>query len=300
MNASTKELLAVVGAQLDELTFPLVKNGGFVMPRDNAATFIPLGKENGYEYKRQAGSSTESWTGPGRREGSAGGRRPPLGSRSPGAAAQVLGAYQGDGYLTEVSAIRAAYPGAQAWSEEDGFWLYAESHLLPGLNRVAGLLLGVSHAKRRVRAWGFWSTGVLGASWIGPRHTNFPDGSICAYEPNDGTWLFGQSLVSLLDIYSVWALRHLHFEMLGRWPGPQAVHIPYERILEVAGDEHCPCGFTGRRYAECCQPTDLKADRLALAVSLVCESNVRMRSPPAAIKKFAMDRKSVPSISDLI
>lgn len=300
MNKSTKELLTVVGAQLDQLIFPMVKNGGFVLPRDAAVSLYPLGKENRSEYKRKTGSSTESWEGIRGRQGTAGGCNSAHGSWPSSSSTPVLSTYQGDSFLAEFSAIQVAYPGAKTWADTNGFWLYAESHLLPRLNRPVGFLVGVSLTKQHVRAWAFWSAGVAGGSWIGPRHTNFPDGSICAFEPSDGTWLFGQSLVALLDIYSVWALRHLHFEVLGHWPGPQSVHLPYERIIEVSEDEHCPCGFSGRRYAECCQPADLKANRLAIAVAFVCQTTANLRSPPAAIKSFVRDGEALPSIADLI
>lgn len=300
MNENTKELLAVVGAQLDRLTFPMVKNGGFVLPRDTAVSLYSLGKENSSEYQGKTGSSTESWAWTRGRQGTAGGCDSTHGSRPSGSSTPLLGPYQGDSFLEEFSKIQVAYPGAKTWADTDGFWLYAESHLLPMLNRPAGFLVGVSLTKQHVRAWAFWSAGVAGGSWIGPRHTNFPDGSICAFEPSDGTWLFGQSLVTLLDIYSVWALRHLHFEILGHWPGPQSVHLPYERIVEVSGKEHCPCGCSGRRYAECCQPADLKANRLAMAVNFVCQTAASLRSPPAVIKDFVKDRTALPGIADLI
>lgn len=292
MNLQTEILLKTIGEDLDRKVFPSVHDSGLVWPARAVVISQPPGQE--IQIERQTTAPRTWQTGTSSSSGTSRDTRPP------GATASLLGEYQSDGFLAEIAAVQAAYPGTQVWEVADGFWLYAQSHLLPGLNRPAGFLVGLSLAKRCVRAWAFWSAGVVGADWIGPRHTNFPDGSICAFEPRDGTWVFGESLVTLLDLYSVWALRQLHLERLSRWPGPQAVHFPYERILEVAGDEHCPCGFTGRSYAECCQPVDLAANRLAIAVNLVCISSASMRFPPRAIRDFVLYRKFIPSIADLV
>jgi len=55
------------------------------------------------------------------------------------------------------------------------------------------------------RAWGFWTAGTA-TSWIGPRHINFGDGSICAFSPDEGAWSEGGDLRTLIDLYNVWAL----------------------------------------------------------------------------------------------
>lgn len=298
MDTSVKELLAVVGAQLDQLIFPRVKNGGFVVPRDSAISLNHLGVEKHHEQQRQAGSSTQSRQRAGRGARQAGGCES-SGSRTPAAAAPVVGQYARDSSLAQLNELEAAYPETQIWDTQDGFWLYARSHLLPGLNRSVIFVVGVSNASRQVRAWAFWTSGSVGASWIGPRHTNFPDGSICAFEPQDGTWTFGDSFVTLLDLYTGWAFRHLHLEVMGRWPGPQAGHWSYERIMEVAADEHCPCGMTGRLYADCCQPKDLSGNRLRQAL-IFAKISKTPRCPPASVQAFALERKQVPSLSTLV
>ena len=134
-------------------------------------------------------------------------------------------------YDEELDAIQMAYPGTQVWHQDDGLWLLTKSSLVTDLRQAAIFLTGISYAQSGVKAWGFWTHPLASATWIGPRHTNFPDGSICAFHPTDGTWLIGDPIVQLLDLYSVWAVRHLHLTVVGRWPGPQAVIHPYERIL---------------------------------------------------------------------
>jgi hypothetical protein len=75
--------------------------------------------------------------------------------------------------------------------------------------------------------------------------------------------LGGGDLRTLLDLYSAWTVRHLHLEVLCRWPGKQytvlgadpRVQIYYRRI-ECKDDELCNCGSETQRYAECCKPFD--------------------------------------------
>lgn len=292
MNTDTKNRLAEIGRQLDRGEFPVVKNGGFVLPGGTTVFPKTLGKEQFDESKRQRRSPADPWAG------SRGWQGPTGRSRPPGETAPFFGTDESAPYEGALSQIRAAYPGARMWTQEGGFWLYCESALLPHLGRRALFLTGVSVEKRAVRSWAFWG-GVPGFSWIGPRHTNFPDGSICAYEPSDGTWIFGDPLVELLDLYSVWALRHFHYEVLGRWPGPQAVGQPYERLLELADDELCGCGASVS-YGTCCKSADLKRNRVADAVKFCSFTEWSLRQPPASILQFMGDHRHLPCISKLV
>ncbi|WP_157700429.1 hypothetical protein [Rhizobium etli] len=88
---------------------------------------------------------------------------------------------------------------------------------------------------------------------------------MCAYHPTlDNAWSPGGDLRTLLDLYSVWALRHLHLAVFDRWPGRQHAmpdaagrSDPYYRLLQFKEAELCSCG-SHRRYGECCRPHDLK------------------------------------------
>lgn len=59
-------------------------------------------------------------------------------------------------------------------------WLLARSSIIPGLARETTFFVTLPYRSGvGPRAWGFWAT--AGPSrWIGPRHTNFEDDSICA------------------------------------------------------------------------------------------------------------------------
>ena len=140
----------------------------------------------------------------------------------------------------------------------------------------------------------------MGSTWIGPRHTNFPDGSVCAFEPADKTWVIGDPLVTLLDLYTLWALRHLHLQVFGRWPGHQAVRHPYERILELREDEHCGCDMSDKLYGKCCRDRDLRRDRIADAVNFIILASGGLRKPPNSVVKFVREHIEPPRFGDLL
>lgn len=253
---AVQELLAVIGEQLDRGIFPVIHNGGIVQPSRPAVEYPVQGVE--YEDGQSGharGSSTGSWQGTTGGQGAAGR------TWSPGGTPPIIDAGIRRRYEAELDDIRFAYPGAKIWVYEQGIWLLTESLILEGLTRKATFLTAVPFLQgHRAFAWGYWTTSVS-ASWIGPRHTNFPDGSVCAFDPKDGTWSIGEPLVKLLDLFTLWALRHLHFEMFDRWPGYQSVPIAYERLAELKDHELCGCDQAHLRYSECCKPRDLALDR---------------------------------------
>jgi len=271
--------------------FPRIKNGGFVTP-SGLAVPPTLGEEKYYEEQRR--SATRS------RKGTPGGERSAGRPWSARQAAPLVSTSSQVRYEDELDAIRHAYPGTKVWQQEDGLWLLTESSLLLGLRKAAIFLIGVSYTKTIVQGWGFWRCSLGGLTWIGPRHTNFPDGSICAFHPTDGSWVFGDRIVELLDLYTLWALRHLHLEVFGRWPGQQAVFHPYERILELKEDEYCGCGRFDRLYGECCRDRDVSRNRIADAVNFVIEFAGGLRNPPSAIVRSAREQSEPPPLNDLL
>lgn len=251
-----EELLAEIGCQLDSGQYPVVYDGGIVRPSNPSVESQPQGKENVNDAPWQKRGSPA-----GSRQGTSGGQRTAGRSWSPGRAAPIVDAGVRDAYRAELDDVRSAYPGAKAWLRDREVWLRTESRIFDGLTKKATLLTAIPFARGyRASAWAYWTT-IVSASWIGPRHTNFPDGSICAFEPGDGTWIIGDKIVELLDLYTLWALRHLHLEVFGRWPGHQSVPIPYERLVELKDDEFCGCGQSHLRYSQCCKPGDMTLDR---------------------------------------
>ena len=180
--------------------------------------------------------------------------------------------------------LNDTYPGTLVWAQRDGLWFRSPSALLPGLGFGAELLVCMQFVPfPAYRAWAFWSD----RGWIGPRHTNFPDGSICAFDLRDGTWQLGDTLIELLDLYTVWALKHLHLEVLGRWPGAQSVPFLYERLWEFRDDELCGCGESeDKTYAECCKPGDSQASVVQAAINFSLPRFGGLRAPPQAVTAF--------------
>lgn len=299
MNDESKKLLWVIGRLLDRSDFPRVTNGGFVLPSKPHVLFQPMGKEIRNDSEGQRRSATEPRSRAVGRQGPASEFGATGRSWSTGDTSPLLNAIGDFTYQAELDAVCDAYPGTQIWAQGGGFWLFVESSLLPGLHRRAVFLVAVSTENQIVRAWGFWNECAVGTTWIGPRHTNFPDGSICAFEPRDSTWKYGDHLIELLDIYSVWALRHLHYEVFGQWPGPQSVAFSYERILELRDGELCGCGRPHKRYAECCKPRDLKEKPLAAAATFGFFSHWAERCPPRQIVDFMLLRNNPPEISSI-
>jgi len=288
-------MLNEIGHQLDENIFPCIKNGGFVTPSKTAVPATIWAEEKNHEKSGQRRPETGAWTRPTRWE------RPPRRGRPTSETTQIVCPILQAAYVSELTAIQEAYPNTRIWLQADGLWLVSESHLLPGLCQKAFFLTGIPFVRTRiVRAWGFWGGVPLRfPTWIGPRHTNFPDGSVCAFEPSDSTWNLGDSIVELLDLYTLWAFRHLHLQVYGRWPGRQVARHPYERITELRDDEFCGCGNSDNLYGECCREKDFSMDIAFEAASFLFSAG-GMRNPPDTVVDFIREQKAAPRILDLV
>jgi len=204
--------------------------------------------------------------------------------------------------------LAEAYPTLQRIPDDDGSWLLARSSILSGLAREATFLVALPYRSGPgPRAWGFWTTPDA-SWWIGPRHCNFQDGSICAFAPDDGAWFEGGDLRTLIDLYSVWALRHLHLEIFGRWPGRQYGLLgadprvnAYYRQIECKDDELCGCGSDTRRYSDCCKPADLQWDPIEQMQRFLhhVQGGFTSRRPPQPVVDFIECRNAPPKIADV-
>ena len=282
MKPEPKTRIREIGKQLDFGLFPVVYNRGIVRPNGARGSSSTNGQEMHHEAAESSRPATRPWQWSPRGQGA------PGRSRSAGAAAPVVSSQLRSAYGEGLKDCARAYPTLEAWDSEREMWLMAESAIIDGLGRTAFFLLHLPYSRTlRVRGWGFWKTAVS-RTWIGPRHTNFPDGSICAFEIADGTWKPGDSPVALLDLYTVWAARHLHLESFGRWPGFQSVPLPAERICEIQDDEFCGCGnFTGL-YRDCCKPGDLRETSSAEMIGFW---GFQRRHPPLEIMEAAWRQK---------
>jgi len=290
-------MLREIGLQLDLDIYPVIKNGGVVVPSISTEFKPHLGdKEINNERERQGRPETGPWTGSTRWQ-----RQADRGGTS-NSAPSVLSTDLQVTYEGELSSVKEAYPSIRIWRQSDGLWLLSESTLLPELQQKALFLTGIPFARTRVvRSWGFWSGVPLKCPvWIGPRHTNFPDGSVCAFDPKDNVWTIGDPLIRLLDLYTLWAFRHLHLQKLGRWPGKQVASIPYERISEFNENEFCGCEQYDKLYRECCRDKDQARNLFTEYNNFLLHTGGGVRKPPDSVINFIHSKNNVPNISDLL
>jgi hypothetical protein len=183
-------------------------------------------------------------------------------------------------------------------------WLQVETAVVDGLDRTATFLVAVPFdVDLYPRAWGFWNLSD-GAKWIGPRHTNFTDGSVCAFVPDSGTWRPGDRLDFLLDLYTVWALRHLHLEHFGRWPGGQYSPHPFYTLIEFKPDELCNCDRHDppRRYRDCCRPEHIRHPLAAMKADFERAMGCRItdRNPPRHVIDAIEGRSAPRSVAETL
>jgi len=291
MNLSVQTQLREIGLQLDADVYPHLFNDGVVAPAGSVIDVQFVGAENDHE----SGSTYRSTTGSRQRatgwQGQTGKSRASDPPASPGC--ERLQSH----YLEQLDEIVAVYPQTTFWFQSNGLWLWVEGAVLPGLTRRATFLIAVPYSRgMKVKAWAFWST-ALGHQWIGPRHTNAIDGSICAFNPADGTWKEGGNLTRLIDLYTLWVFRQLHAEVEGWWPGRQTAQYAFERLSECNDNEWCGCRFDAPRYGECCKQTDCEADRFTIAMEFIGGFlKFKPRRPPAAIVSVLANGSSPPEI----
>ncbi|WP_150125015.1 SEC-C metal-binding domain-containing protein [Tsuneonella mangrovi] len=293
--------LRLIGVALDERRIVRVKNQGLVVLDTEPATTQEVDPIDEQQSQRPAAGTrqrTARRKGPPRRQGAT------SGSRSSGAGSR-LGSLVSR-YERQLGDVEEAYPGSKLLPDEDGLWLFAPSLILEGLGRRAIFLIALpDDPKVEPRGWAFWEErGEL--RWIGPKHTNLFDGSVCAYaNAKDHMWYPGDDLRALLDLYSVWAVRHLHLELLGQWAGRQYALLdqngrpdPYYRLTQIDPKELCTCS-SGRRYGQCCMPSDLRVGILAAKVYFERRHGGRgigERKPPKGVVAFLNGEGPAPSL----
>lgn len=299
--SETETLLRQIGAVLDFKeagSLRVLTRGEIISIRDEPQTK----KDSSNERQRKRRPTAGTRQRPAGWQGAPGGSRPS--GTAPRFGSELRNLYEG-----QIGLVREAYPSLQVVLDKDGMWLLAKSMVLRGLTREATFLIAIPYRHNLLpRAWGFWTAFGKLPTWIGPRHSNFGDGSICAFAPQDDVWQDGGDLTTLIDLYSVWALRHLHLEVLGRWPGKQytllgtnpALEALY-RLSECKDDELCGCGSETLRYRQCCKPKDQKWDRLELIRLFMAAmpGGFSSRRPPGEVVAFIDGRAPIPALKDV-
>ncbi len=290
-------MLKEIGRQLDSDIYPKVMNGG-ILALSEPAKQNPLLSKKEVNHERSGQSRPEAGAGAraSRRE------RQTAGCGASNPPSQVIEPNLQVKYEGELDAVRDAYPGARIWRQPDGFWLLTESSLLHGQQQKALFLTGIPFSPKRViQSWGFWVAPPLRYPvWIGPRHTNFPHGSICAFDTGDNVWRIGDPIVHLLALYTLWAFRHLHLKEVGRWPGKQVAHIPYERIMEFKEGEFCGCDQSDKYYRDCCRGEDLRRNLMVAYGSYLLQTGGGVRRPPDSVMNFVRFQEEPPRLGELL
>lgn len=287
--AMRQALLRHIGDQLDQQVVVKVGCGGVVMPGDGIAISSSSGEVSTNGNERSRGSAARP------RQGSAGRQGASRGPGTPGAYSSFGGTDPGPNPAPDE--VAAAYPGAAVWPQPGGFWLLSDAVLLRGEYRRARFATAVCTKTASTRAWAFWVTDLSRTVAIGPRHT-YLDGSVCAVGPTDAVWSFGDSLVGLLDLQTLWAFRHLHLERVGRWPGPQIAFDYFERMVECRPTEICGCPEPKGTYEQCCMAADAGRDRIAALMRY--RAFYGDRFPPEEVVRFVNGDAPPPPIPNLL
>ena len=255
-------LLNRIGAALDKGLACAVYDKGSVWPAaepedaSKAGTLLQEVRRNGAERTERATRSARSAAGARPRAAAGGPAQEPAAQCSP---APIFSGLRGNGnnsaLLQSTDAALRAYPQFTARSASSGLWIAGPVQPVADLPVRVTIALYVSFGVESApgaAAWAWWDGGV----WIGPRHTNHADGSICAFEPRDATWGPSRGLLPLLDLHCVWVVKQLYLRAYGQWPGRQILHTAFERLTEHLPGELCGCG-SDRQYTDCCRAADL-------------------------------------------
>jgi hypothetical protein len=197
-------------------------------------------RSRGPSSRSRQGQRTRSWSERGRPTGSGNALRS-------GRARELYGA--------DARSLIEHY-NAQISEAEGGIWAAIECRPLGRRGPECHFLIALPFNQRIMpRALSFAKVG-RGARPLGLRHTNFPDASVCAFARDERAWHYEDGAVALVDIFSLWALRQLHFKTFGWWPGPQLGQGAFYRRAELRAEEFCGCA-SGKRYRECHLASDI-------------------------------------------
>lgn len=157
--------------------------------------------------------------------------------------------------LTE---LRRHYSSVRRWKEVSGtgVWLAVSIFPLGRGGPQADLIIAVPRDPAVfILSWGFWRIDGR-VVWIGPKHTNYPCGSICAFPAGSGVWTEGHGIRAYVDRLAEWIMRHLYLDAEGLWPGAhEGLHI-YYRLRHTHPHECCTRCRSLNRYEECCRGID--------------------------------------------
>lgn len=275
--------LRTVGLAIDGGRQPTVFNGGFVGFSDETESEVMKDVAG-----QEAGSQSGPWSGR-RARARSGAQAADHPFRS-----DALEADHGAGFR-----ILAQHYEALAFEDRNGLWVVVKSHPLGRSGPEVHFLIAFPLDQRMApRAWAFVRIGPH-AQLMSLKHTNFPDASICAFTPEHRPWPNSEGLLGLVDIYVLWAVRKLHRDHFGWWPGPQIGPCAHYRLREFDAREDCGCG-SSKRYGVCCLGADMLADPQKAEVEFrqLFRGAYDDRRPPEHVIIAARSRwKTMPSMA---
>jgi hypothetical protein len=189
----------------------------------------------------------------------------------------------------------ATHYEASAFEDRNGVWVAVSGKPLGHRGPAIHFLIAVPVDERlSPRAWAFEKLGPR-ARLMSLKHTNFPDASVCAFPHGHWPWPNPAGLLGLVDIYVLWAVRKLHRDHFGWWPGPQVGPCAHYRLREFDRREQCGCG-SNKRYGECHLAPDLLEDPKAAAAEFrrQFECDYDDRRPPETVMAAARARWGQP------
>ena len=226
-------------------------------------------------------------------------RQGPPRPRHPNAADLIRWALEDE---VQVEELQTQYPEARVTARADGHWLAVRAYPLGSRGPRVLFLAAVPSKPVPCATWAFWDH--LGEpAWLGPRHTNFGNGtgSVCAFPPESDHLVCDFPLLRYFDLLSEWAARHLYLAVHRKWPGPQEGRWRDYRLAETQPGECCPfptCNSM-RPYEDCCRPKDLLARAMGVAEAETYSPIKRI--PPETIISLARRRgANPPRINDAI
>ena len=200
-------------------------------------------------------------------------------------------------YAKHLRGVKEYYPSVISRELDDGIWVIAQSYPLGRDGPGFWICLFLPYTDLfDPTAFAFWE--ISPVPWpIGPRHTNYPDASICAFIPADDAWRPGDSPLILLNLYAEWIICQLFSARERKWPGAQFGMDAVYRTAEFGPNDWCSCD-SGRRYVDC----HLGPDRVEVQL-LKLRGEYRelsSRAVPSAVTRFAKSKwRRVPTSCEL-
>jgi hypothetical protein len=282
-----------IGADLDHGRQLRVMAEGVLRPSTAPAAFSEvLGLLEQHNATDQEARDREGREGRERAQeaGQAGSSRPSHSSSQELRSAELTGKIS-TYHATDLASALTEYRQLRLRLAPPGAWLTGTIRPVPALEDNATIVLVYPFEPvYPIRCWAWWDVGI----WVGPRHTNYGDGSVCAFEPADttGVWRPGDPLLQLLDFVACWVGRHIYLKQTGRWPGPQSLHTAFERLTEHAAKELCGCG-SRQLYEVCHRPHDTAISETERKTEFLRFCPHPFRNPPRTLSDclgFAMQQ----------